>query len=149
MECNGNCEEKCWVYHSLFQFITGVIICPAYFSRHISHQAAPSSFLHSCYTGLSFPGNQQAPSPTGPLHMLSRLPQTPFHLFIPFKKYLLKAKYITGARGLLVHETRPLQTQRACILVPLLSSSLQVNSDSSSDPAQLSLPQWSFSKPPD
>lgn len=69
---------------------------------HTSPQAStPWSWHCSCTGPLSSPGNQPAPSPTGPLHMLSLLPQTLFHSLISFKKCLHRTKYLTGAGDML------------------------------------------------
>lgn len=86
-----------------------------------SHQATHPCPLHSSDTGpLSFPGNEQVPSPGYCICCLFYLGHFFIHSFISLKKYLLSIKYVTGPGDMLINEIRPFHTHGACILVLLL-----------------------------
>lgn len=116
-----------------------------------SHQPINPCSLHFSYTGLSSPGNQQAPSPTWPLYMLPLLPQFFIHSFHSrnIQEILTENqihnrcwRYVNKPDKALLHAWRLHSCSIPFLFLPSeLLHVLQIS-------AQSFFPHWSFFKPP-
>lgn len=126
MKCNVNCEKNtefttCFVHRPSK--------CDPAHSPNTSlyyYALLSALWLHWPFLSWKLAGS----SPTWPLYM-SLLSRKLFHSFISFKKYLLRAKYITSAGDMLRNQTRSFHMQGACIILPFPSSFFQENSSMS------------------